>query len=218
MMRLRSLVIAAAIASAPALPVSASAEIVQKSEAGFVMGAELDVPGKTPQDVWQALIAPSGWWNPVHSWSGDAANLYLDPQAGGCFCELLPKPKGAPENERRGSIEHMRVIAAMPPKLLRMTGALGPLQGEALAGTLTVTLKPMPGKGGGTHLAWSYVVGGYMRMTVEEIAPLVDKVMTEQFTRLADAVQASHGAGPTAGDAPDSHPSLPPDTSGDEHR
>jgi hypothetical protein len=118
---------------------------------------------------------------------------------------LLPKPKGVPEDLRRGSVEHMRVIAAMPPKLLRLSGALGPLQGEALAGTLTVTLKPMPDRGqnGGTHLTWSYVVGGYMRMNVEDIAPLVDKVMTEQFTRLAKAVAAGHAAASTSSDAPD---------------
>jgi hypothetical protein len=182
----------AALLAAPVLAVPARADIVQKSDHGFVSGAELDVPDKSPLVVWQLLIAPAGWWNPLHSWSGDAANLYLDPQAGGCFCELLPKPKGAPDDLRRGSVEHMRVIAAMPPRLLRMTGALGPLQGEALAATLTVTLKDLPG--GGTHLAWSYVVGGYMRLNIEEIAPIVDSVMTEQFTRLAKAVPAAGSA------------------------
>ena len=189
------------LAIAPALSVGAQAEVAQKSERGFVSGAELDVPGKTPLQVWQVLIAPATWWNPVHSWSGNAANLYLDPQAGGCFCELLPKPKGAPDDLRRGSIEHMRVIAAMPPKLLRLTGALGPLQGEALAGTLTVTLKAIPD--GGTHLTWDYIVGGYMRMNVDDIAPLVDKVMVEQFTRLAKTAQAGPVAAAAKPDAPD---------------
>ncbi len=193
------------LAVAPVPGVGASAEIVQKSDRGFVSGAELDVPGKTPLEVWQVLVAPAGWWNPLHSWSGDAANLYLDPQAGGCFCELLPKPTGAPDSLRRGSIEHMRVIAAMPPKLLRLSGALGPLQGEALAGTLTVVLKPLPGQGasGGSHLTWSYVVGGFMRMTVDDIAPAVDKVMTEQFTRLATAVLAAPASAPPAIHVPD---------------
>jgi hypothetical protein len=188
------------LAAAPVLSAGAQAEIAQKSDQGFVSGAELDVPGKTPLDVWQVLIAPAKWWNPVHSYSGDPANMYIDPQAGGCFCELLPLPKGAPDNLRRGSVEHMRVIAAMPPKLLRMSGALGPLQGEALVGTLTVVLKPLPD--GGTHLTWSYVVGGYMRMKVDEIAPLVDVVLVEQFTRLAKAVLAPSAAAASA-DTPD---------------
>jgi hypothetical protein len=139
----------------------------------------------------------------VHSWSGDAANLYLDPQAGGCFCELLPKPTGAPDSLRRGSIEHMRVIAAMPPKLLRMAGALGPLQGEALAATMTITLKPLPD--GGTHLTWSYVVGGYMRMAVDDIAPLVDKVLVEQFTRLAKAAAAAPASAATSDTPAENH-------------
>lgn len=197
------------LAMAPVLSVAAGAEVVRKSDAGFVSGAELDVPGKTPLQVWQVLIAPAGWWNPLHSWSGDAANLYLDPQAGGCFCELLPRPKDAPDDVRRGSIEHMRVIAAMPPKLLRMSGALGPLQGEALAATLTVTLKPLPGKGaeGGTHVTWSYVVGGYMRMNIDEIAPLVDEVMVEQFQRLGKSALApqapAQAPAPAPSDAPD---------------
>jgi hypothetical protein len=184
---MRSFCLGVALAAAPVLSAGAQAEIVQKSDQGFVVGAEVDVPGKTPLEVWPVLIAPATWWNPVHSWSGDAANLYLDPQAGGCFCELLPKPKGAPDNWRRGSIEHMRVIAAMPPKLLRLSGALGPLQGEALVATLTVTLRPLPD--GGTHLTWSYIVSGYMRMKADEIVPLVDKVLVEQFTRMAKAAQ-----------------------------
>ncbi len=189
------------MAAAPVSMDRAQAEITEKSDSGFVSGAELDVAGKTPLDVWQALIVPAGWWDPLHSWSGDAANLYLDPQAGGCFCELLPKPAGAPEELRRGSIEQMRVIAVMPSKLLRMTGALGPLQGEALTGTLTVTIKPLADKG--THLAWSYVVGGYMRLKVEQIAPIVDKVLTEQFERLAKFAQAGNSSVQPASAAPD---------------
>jgi hypothetical protein len=195
--------LALVLAMAPVWSVGAQAEVVQKSDQGFITGAELDVPGKTPLDVWQVLIAPAKWWNPVHSYSGDPANMYLDPQAGGCFCELLPKPKGAPEDLRRGSVEHMRVIAAMPPKLLRLSGALGPLQGEALVGTLTVTLKPLPD--GGTHLTWSYVVGGYMRMKVDEIAPVVDEVLAEQFTRLAKAALVAPAPAAGAATPDESH-------------
>ncbi len=197
-MRAMSLVLAAVLAPmlaiGPVLAANAQADVVQKSDAGFVVAAEQDLPAESPLDVWQALIAPAQWWNPLHSWSGDAGNLSLVPEAGGCFCEKLPPPKGAPDDMHSGSIEHMRVIAAMPPKLLRLSGALGPLQGEALTGTLTVVLKPLTG--GGTHLTWSYVVGGFMRQKPDEIAPVVDKVLTEQFVRLGEA--ASHkAAGPS---------------------
>ena len=41
------------------------------------------------------------------------------------------------------------MIYAEPGVMLRMTGALGPLQGEALLGTLTIELRPVEG---GTEL------------------------------------------------------------------
>jgi hypothetical protein len=86
-----------------------------------------------------------------------------------------------------GSVEHMRVIFAQPGKVLRMQGALGPLQSEAVLGTLTVAMQPVLAKNGGkplTKLSFSYVVGGYMRYKVSEIAPAVDKVIGEQFASL----------------------------------
>jgi hypothetical protein len=72
---------------------------------------------------------------------------------------------------------------ADPGKILRLSGALGPLQSEAVNGTLTITLKP--GEGGMTHIVRDYVVGGHMRYKTDEIAPGVDKVMAEQPGRRA---------------------------------
>jgi len=181
-MKIPAVLLAAMVLDAPA-----HAEVTQQADAGFVVQTAVDIPGKSPAQIWPALLRPAKWWNPLHSWSGDAENLYLDAQAGGCYCELLPLPKDAPAGTRRGSVEHARILAAMPPRLLRMVGALGPLQGEALTGTLTITLKASAD--GGTHMAWSYVVGGFMRMKVADIAPIVDKVLAEQVSRLADYVQ-----------------------------
>lgn len=161
----------------------AHAELVQQSESGFVVRHTVEV-ARTPMEAWETLIAPSRWWAKEHSWSGDPANFYLDAQASGCFCEQLPPPKGAPEGTRGGSVEHMRVIYSEPGRVLRMSGALGPLQGEAVHGTLTVTLKPVDG---GTRILFEYVVGGYMRFPVAEIAPQVDKVISMQLGRLAMA-------------------------------
>jgi hypothetical protein len=171
-----SLFLAAAVFAAPL-----HGEVADKSEAGFVVRGEVSI-ATTPLETWTTLIAPAKWWDKAHSWSGDAANLYMDAQATGCFCELLPRAKDAPEGTRRGSVEHMHVLFAEPGKLLRMSGSLGPLQGEAAHGTLTVMLKP---DGAGAKLQWEYVVGGYMRMPVDQIAPAVDGVLAEQFTRLA---------------------------------
>lgn len=180
-------ILAASGAMALCVAMPARAEVASRSDIGFVTSTEIDVPGRSVDEVWQALLKPASWWNPVHSWSGDAENLYLDAQAGGCFCELLPLPKGVPAGTRRGSIEHARVMASMPPRLLRLNGALGPLQGEALNGTLTILLKP---GANGTRMSWTYVVGGFMRMKVEDIAPIVDRVLAEQAQRLATASAA----------------------------
>ena len=126
-------------ASALAFTAPAAAEVVQTSETGFTTRDSVVVKG-TPFDAWLALIAPAKWWNKAHTWSGDAANLYISPQANGCFCELLPAPEGAPEEVRRGSALHMSVVMADPGKVLRMRGGLGPLQSEPAEGVLTVTM------------------------------------------------------------------------------
>ncbi|MGE0284516.1 MAG: hypothetical protein AB7P20_28435 [Rhizobiaceae bacterium] len=172
-------------------PVAAS--VVESNERGFTVASSVLVKSD-PQASWRELVTPSAWWSSAHTWSGSAANLSLDPGAGGCFCEKWDsrKPDNGPA-VRAGSAEHMRVIYAEPGSTLRMAGALGPLQTEALRGTLTVHIKPAQG---GSLISWEYVVGGYMRFKPEAIAPAVDKVLSEQFaalaTRLGPAPQPSN--------------------------
>lgn len=167
----------AAVASS-SLP--ASAKVDQVSERGFVVRLTSDVPA-SPDEVWAELVKPSDWWDAEHSYSGDAANFWLEPRPGGCFCETLPG-EGA-DATPKGGVEHMRVIYAERPRALRLVGSLGPLQSEALVGTLTMQAKPIPG--GGTRLMWEYVVGGYMRMPVDSISAAVDKVLAGQLGRLS---------------------------------
>ena len=75
------------------------------------------------------------------------------------------------------------MVYAAPGEMLRLRGSLGPLQSEALTGTLTVTLKAVDG---GTEIDWTYVVGGHARFSLQELAPVVDGVIGEQFGRLGD--------------------------------
>lgn len=160
----------------------AHAEVAASSDAGFIIELAAD-SSAAPTDVWKTLIAPARWWNAEHTYSGDAANLYLDAQATGCFCEKLPVPADAPPGQRMGSVEHLHVIQADPARrVLRMTGGLGPLQSEAVSGTLTVLITP---KDGGSHIAWVYAVGGMMRFKPSEIGVAVDQVLKEQLARLA---------------------------------
>ena len=160
----------------------AFAEVKSSSDAGFNVVHLVTVEAK-PEEIWKRLIAPKGWWNKAHSWSGSSDGFYIDAQANGCFCELFQEKGDDGRLKTVGSVEHMRVIFAQPHKVLRMQGALGPLQSEAVTGTLTVAMEPSK-DGASTKISFSYVVGGYMRYKVAEIAPAVDKVLGEQFRNL----------------------------------
>jgi hypothetical protein len=165
---------------APALalaPLPAAAEVAASSGNGFVSHNEVLVAASAAE-TWSAMLRPGNWWNGDHTYSGNAANLTIEPSAGGCFCEAIPATGGV----SAGQIEHMRVIYVAPGSTLRLTGGLGPLQSEAVTGVLTMTLAP---EGKMTKISWDYVVGGYMRQPAAEIAPLVDRVVGEQLLRLA---------------------------------
>ena len=153
------------------------AEVQASSEAGFVSHNEAEVAA-TPAEAWALLLRPSEWWSDAHTYSGSAGNMTIEAGVGGCFCEALPGSQGAPA----GRIEHMRVIYFAPHSTLRMRGGLGPLQSEAVTGVLTVTIEPAAS---GSKIVWDYAVGGYMRMPMEQMAPLVDQVIGEQLASLA---------------------------------
>jgi hypothetical protein len=159
----------------------AQADVVTTSENGFVVRVAAMVTAK-PAEAWRTMISPAQWWSSQHTFSGDAANLTLDPVVGGCFCETLPRPADAPAAQRGGGVQHLRVVYAEPPRALRLVGALGPLQSEALTATMTMTIKPTDA---GSRILFEYVVGGFMRYKVEEIAPAVDRMLTAQMASLA---------------------------------
>ncbi|SOB87489.1 Polyketide cyclase / dehydrase and lipid transport [Sphingomonas guangdongensis] len=157
----------------------ATAEVTAVTPTSFVIEQSVTVAAAPPQ-LWEKLRAPQKWWDPEHSYSGDSANLYLDAQAAGCFCERTPKDKG--------SVEHARVVYVAPGRMIRLVGALGPLQAEAVTGTLTWRVDPVDATT--SKLSLSYVVGGHMRQGGEVMAPLVDKVLLNQLTRLKAAAEA----------------------------
>lgn len=155
----------------------ASAKVVQADTSGFVVAEEAEVAANA-DIIWAALIHPGRWWSKAHSWTGDARNFSMTIKQGGCFCETLPAA---------GFAEHARIIFARKGKLLRLSGALGPLQGEALSGTLTI--KIAPGREGSSRVTFEYVVGGYSRLALAELAPAVDTVIAEQHRRLLRFVE-----------------------------
>lgn len=169
----------------------AAAKVAAVAPNGFVVRHLVEVPA-TPDETWAMLLKPAEWWDSDHTWSGDAANLSLDPHAGGCFCEILPNP-ASPKAAPRGSVEHMRVVYIERPRALRMTGALGPLQADALNGTLTIQLNPAK-DGKSTQILLEYVVGGYARTPFEKLAAAVDGVLGQQIQHLATKLGGAFAA------------------------
>lgn len=178
-MRVRAPLVVAAMAALQIVP--AHAAVTRVTNEGFVvtLSASLAAP---PAGVYRALTASVGsWWNAEHTYSGDSKNLSIDARPGGCFCERLPNG---------GGVEHLRVIYAKPGEMLRLSGALGPLQASGLAGTMTWTLMPSEaGTGGGTTITLTYVVGGFREGGLTAIAPAVDGVLSEQLQRLKRFVE-----------------------------
>jgi hypothetical protein len=80
-------------------------------------------------------------------------------------------------------VQHAQVVFAQPGKVLRLEGALGPLQDMAVSGVLTFALAP---DGPGTRITMTYRVAGILTMDSAKLAPLVDQVMGIQLGRLRD--------------------------------
>lgn len=164
---------------------SAAAAVVEAGISGFQVKYDA-VFKAAPEDVYRALTDHVGdWWNPAHTFSGDAKNLHMDARAQGCFCETLPKG---------GSVRHLTVVFAAPGVALRLEGALGPLQAGGVAGSMTWAFAP---KDGGTEVSLTYNAGGYLPGGLDKIAPAADGMLGEQFARFKSYVETGK---PVTGD------------------
>ena len=105
--------IALAFGLSPAL-----AETSQVSPTGFISTFREEVRA-TPDEVWKTIVQLPRWWNDQHTWSGKAANMSLDLQAGGCWCERWGDGQ---------SVMHGQVAMLQPGRVLRLFANLGPLQ------------------------------------------------------------------------------------------
>ena len=162
-----------AAAASLLVPATAGAEVVEASPAGFLLVNEETVP-VSPSTAWTALVEEVDlWWPKDHTWWGEASTLSIEPRAGGCFCEIA---------EGRQA-QHLTVSHVDPPKLLRMLGGLGPLQGMGLHGALEWRLEPLAE---GTRITLRYQVGGYTPDDLSEFAPVVDRVQALQLAGLAE--------------------------------
>jgi uncharacterized protein YndB with AHSA1/START domain len=170
---MRTLLAIAALLCAPSL----FGEVADSSAAGFTVKVSVQIAA-APAAVYKQVIRVGDWWNPQHTFSGDAHNLSIEEKAGGCFCEKLPNG---------GGVRHMQVIYLAPGKALVMSGAIGPLQSLAATGTMTFQLAP---DGDGTKLTVTYAVAGYLPAGMNTWAAPVDSVITEQVGRLRSSMTA----------------------------
>ncbi len=158
----------ALIASPPA-----RADVASAGPGAFLIQAETETSAP-PEQTWRALTRLNRWWSSDHTYSGDAARMSVDIRAGGCWCERWDGQ----------SVEHGRVILVMARdgvRTLRFDAALGPLQELGVSGVLTFTLTP---HASGTKVQMSYRVAGDPTLGLDQVAPLVDMVLMEQFGRL----------------------------------
>ena len=150
---------------------TATADTSQISPSGFVVNFrdEVAVP---PQDMWRAIAQLPRWWSGQHSYSGNAANMSIDLQAGGCWCERWGDGQ---------STQHGQVVLVQPGRVLRLNASLGPLQELAVNAVLTIVTSTQDGK---HFLRLSYRVSGSAEASLDKLAAAVDGVMAVQFKRL----------------------------------
>ncbi len=160
-----------------ALP--ARAEVTDKTANGFIVKVVLQVAAP-PDTIYTSLVRDIGqWWDQAHTYSGDAKNMSIVATPGGCFCEKWPA----------GGAEHGTVVNAVPGKLLRINGSLGPLQQAGVSGAMTWQMEK---SSTGSTLTFTYAVGGYYPGGLDALAPAVDAVLVHQAQLLkAHAEQAA---------------------------
>jgi uncharacterized protein YndB with AHSA1/START domain len=160
--------------------VLANAEVVDSSAGGFTIKTTVNIKA-APDEVYRRLISNVGdWWNSAHTFSGDAHNLRIEDRTGGCFCEKLPN---------NGFVRHLEVVFAAPGKRIVMSGAFGPLQNLAAAGSMQIQLAAADG---GTKLDLTYAVAGYLAKGMNTWAAPVDGVLGEQFMRFRNYVETGN--------------------------
>jgi uncharacterized protein YndB with AHSA1/START domain len=157
---------------APTTPLCAA--VLQSGEHAFTVSHSLETAAE-PAVVYTVMTAHiDEWWNPAHSWSGEAASLYVRAEPGGCFCERLPSG---------GFAEHLRIIYLAPDAEIRFDGTLGPLQSMSVQGRMAWTIEAVEQ---GSRVTFTYRVFGHPPGGLTTLAPAVDGVIVEQLQRLGE--------------------------------
>ena len=161
-----------------AAPGRAAADVIDQSAGGFTVKTTVQVAAPADR-VFRALVDVGSWWGKDHTYSGDARNMSIAAQPGGCFCEKLPNG---------GGVEHGRVVNVRPGALLRLDTALGPLQELGVSGSMTWQIAA---SGPGSTVTMTYVVGGHAPGGLDKLAAVVDQVLSQQVGLLKTHVEKS---------------------------
>ena len=135
---MRTLMISAALIFGMATP--AAAEVVSRGEDTFT----LKFSARTeygPGRIVRSLEGLPNWWDPAHTYTGDAANLSLDLRPGGCWCEKLADGT---------DFDHGRTVSVTIGEIL-FHAPFGPLRGAATRAAWTTA--PI------RRAAWTWVAG-----------------------------------------------------------
>jgi hypothetical protein len=150
----------------------ARAEVIASGPTGFSLKV-VTTSEANPEQAYLAFTRIDKWWDPAHTYSGDAANLSLSLQPGGAFVETLPGV---------GFATHLELAHVLPGKEIRLLGGLGPLQPMGVYGALTVQFRPHPR---GSEIIMLYNVSGFYEKGLDTLAAVVDQVQAGQMQRHA---------------------------------
>lgn len=149
-----------------------AAELSNNSDTGFTVIQSVETKAEAFFAYRTMTAHIDQWWSEAHTWSGNAANLYIKIERNGCFCERLP---------RGGNVEHLRLIYAAPGEELRFDGALGPLQTMPVFGRMIWKVGETES---GSRVTFTYHVTGQAGAGLAEIAPAVDAMIGQQLENL----------------------------------
>ena len=151
---------------------SGQSEILEQDSAGFISAHELTI-GASPDQVFKALDEVSEWWDPAHTYGGDASQLELGELG---LCECL-------DRNCESVVCHMQFAARIQDRTVVLTGGLGPLLRLGATGTMSFDLEPVEN---GARLTYRYVVNG---RGSGALAEPVDRVQLGQLERLKRYVE-----------------------------
>lgn len=158
------------------------AEVLDAAANGFSVRHVVTIDAERAVVYGAAVDDIGQWWSGDHTFSGDAANLYITATVPGCFCETMGPTAG---------LVHMTVTFVNPGVMLRFTGGLGPLGLMGVAGNMTWEFDEGET---GTVVTLQYAVGGYMDGGLDTVAPAVDGVLIEAMARFKSFVETGSPA------------------------